>query len=79
MATFNDEINTLGSAIKELCVRRDKLVDEFKSHCEHSDMHHESKYHSGGYDYSASTTHYYTCKSCGYNYSKNENHNSGFE
>lgn len=76
---YKQEIQTLSTAINELSSRRSVLVDEWQAVCEHPDVEHTEVYHSGGYDYSATTTHMYVCKDCRKWSAVEENHNSGFE
>jgi hypothetical protein len=43
----------------------DTAVEALQTACPHEDTKHDSMYHSGGYDYCASTTHTWTCTLCG--------------
>jgi hypothetical protein len=42
-----------------------QTVDALQEACPHKDVKHDKTYHSGGYDYCASTDHTWTCNTCG--------------
>jgi hypothetical protein len=44
---------------------RDTAIAALQEACRHDDVLHETSYHSGGYDYCATTDHTWTCKLCG--------------
>lgn len=76
---YKQELTTLRQCIYDLQERYDKLLFEYRQECKHASVKHDKQYHSGGYDYSASTTHTYTCNDCGLSRREEDNHNSGFE
>jgi len=70
MNELKTEIKQLEITIEELYNRKNKLIRELQSSCEHNNVLTSTNYESSGYDYPEMTTYSYVCKDCGYFWSE---------
>lgn len=76
---YKKQISIIHVAIATLNKQLNTLVEQYQEICPHTNIDHQKKHYSGGYDYSAETHHTYTCEDCGVVNREVQNHNSGFE
>lgn len=76
---YKKKLASLGKRLVKLQAEHSTLLKEFRSVCPHTNVTTKEQYHSGGYDYSASSAYTHTCDDCGASSFETISHNSGYE